>query len=46
MNCCRRAYNDGKYIEKTIGSVLVQIYQEVEIIVVADGPTNNKEDVS
>ena len=38
-------YNQGKYIEETVDSVLAQSYANLEIIIVNDGSTDNSDEV-
>ncbi len=38
-------YNTEKYIEKCLDSILKQTMQDLEIIIVNDGSTDNSEDV-
>lgn len=38
-------YNGQKYIEKTIGSILASDYQDIEVIAVNDGSTDESEEI-
>ena len=38
-------FNYGHYLEKAVNSVLNQTYEEVEVLIIDDGSTDNSHDI-
>ncbi|RZK39368.1 MAG: glycosyltransferase family 2 protein [Pedobacter sp.] len=45
VSICMPAYNAGKYITEAINSVLSQSYEQLELIIVNDGSTDNTAEI-
>ena len=41
ISICTPTYNSGKYLEKTIKSIIEQKYKKFELIIIDGGSTDN-----